>query len=426
MKHNSLPPEHGRFAISAVVSALVRHPYLTKPPLIMAALGMMSAVPAMAADDDMQVNLDFRTFYMNRDFDQNIPDTIAAGQAFRVELLSPYWHDMIGVDVSAVHVAKLEGDKTENSSDVLTPEGEGYTTLEQAYLKLRPVDNVNVKVGRMILMTPLLNDLTSRLSAPSTQAIYGSATLGNGEVYALYSDRASMNNSEKFEQYRSASGETYDIKSLGTTYKFDNGLSTHLQYAVADDYQKQLYLNLSYPTRLGDHDLLLDLTHMRGEADGSLFADENYDSNLTGLTGRLSKGSWAYTLAYQTIGGRDDYRQQWGGGDNTQFFTWGAVQLLDFNARDEQSLQLRVDYDVPALPGLHLMARHTESWDIDYTGGDDGQRRETNIDAKYTLQDGAAKGLSLRLRVAQADGDEAVVPRINDIRLIAEYRTNLL
>ncbi len=400
---------------------------IKKLPLAIAALSMMSAVPAMAADGDdgMQVNLDFRTFYMNRDFDQGIPDTIAAGQAFRFELLSPYWNDMIGVDVSAVHVAKLEGDKTENSSDVLTPEGDGYTTLEQAYLKLRPVENVDLKLGRMILMTPLLNDLTSRISAPSTQGFYGTAKLGSGEVYAIYSDRASMNNSEKFEQYRAANGETYDIKSLGATYDFGNGLNTHLQYAVADDYQKQLYLNASYATKLADHDLLLDLTHMRGEDDGDLYGAD-YDSNLTGLTGRLSKGNWAYTLAYQTIGGNDGYDQQWGGADNTQFFTWGAVQLLDFNAKDEQSLQVRVDYDVPSVPGLHLMARHTESWDIDFAGGDDGQRRETNFDAKYTLQDGAAKGLSLRLRVAHADGDEAVVPRINDIRLIADYRTNLL
>lgn len=398
-----------------------------KLPLALAALGMIASAPVMAADSDdgMKVNLDFRTFYMNRDFDQGIPDTIAAGQAFRAEFLSPYWHDMIGVDVSAVHVAKLEGDKTINSSDVLTPEGDGYTTLEQAYLKLRPTENVDLKLGRMILMTPLLNDLTSRISAPSTQGIHGTIKLGNGELYAIYSDRASMNNSEKFEKY-TANGEDYDIKSVGGTYTFANGLSTHLQYAVADDYQKQLYVNASYPTKLGDHDLLLDLTHMRGEADGDLYADPGYDSNLTGLTGRLSKGNWAYTLAYQTVGGSDAYDQQWGGADNTQFFTWGAVQLLDFNAQDEQSLQLRVDYDVPSVPGLHLMARHTESWDIDYAGGDDGQRRETNFDAKYTLQDGAAKGLSLRLRVAHADGDAAVVPRINDIRFIAEYRTNLL
>jgi len=399
---------------------------IKKLSLAIAALGVASATPAIAvaADDGMQVNLDLRTFYMNRDFDAGIPDTIAAGQAFRIEVLSPFWHDMIGVDVSAVHVAKLEGDKTLNSSDVLTPEGDGYTTLEQAYLKLRPIENVDIKLGRMILMTPLLNDLTSRISAPSTQGLHATAKLGSGSLYAIYSDKASMNNSEKFEQYR-VGNETYDIKALGATYAFGNGLSTHVQYAVAQDYQKQLYLNASYPTKAGNYDLLFDLTHMRGEDDGDLYGAD-YDSHLTGLTGRLSRGNWAYTLAYQTVGGSDGYNQQWGGADNTQFFTWGAVQLLDFNAADEQSLQVRVDYDVASVPGLHLMARHTESWDIDYAGGDDGQRRETNVDAKYTLQDGAAKGLSFRLRVAHADGDEAVVPRINDIRLIAEYKTNLL
>ncbi|MBA4502838.1 OprD family outer membrane porin [Marinobacterium marinum] len=395
--------------------------------LAVAAASALSATPVTAAnsDNELQINLGLRTFYMNRDFDAGIPDTIAGGQAFRLEVLSPYWNDMIGVDVSAVHVAKLVGDKTLNSSDVLTPEGDGYTKLEQAYLKLRPIEQAELKIGRMILMTPLLNDITSRISAPSTQGAYAEATLGSGKLYAIYSDRASMNNSEKFEKYR-AKGQTYDIKSLGATYAFDNGLSTQLQYAVADDYQEQWYLNANYSTQLAGQDLMLDVTHMRGEADGNLYANPDYDSHLTGLTGRLSTGNWAYTLAYQAIGGSDGYDQQWGGADNTQFFTWGAVQLLDFNAKDEQSLQVRVDYDVPSVPGLHLMARHTESWDIDYLGEDDGERRETNFDAKYTLQSGAAKGLDLRLRVAHANGDDAVVPRINDVRLIAEYNTNLL
>lgn len=72
------------------------------------------------------------------------------------------------------------------------------------------------------------------------------------------------------------------------------------------------------------------------------------------------------------------------------------------------------------------MARHTESWDIDHNGGDDGQRHETNVDVKYTLQSGAAKGLNLRLRLAHVDGDAAVVPRINDLRFIVDYKTDLL
>lgn len=381
-------------------------------------------VVAAEADDQIKVNLGLRTFYMNRDFDAGIPDTIAAGQAFRAEFQTPYWNDLIGVDASVVHVAKLEGDKTVNSSDVLTPSGDGYTTLEQAYLKIKPTDNINIRAGRMILMTPLLNDLTSRISAPSTQAIHATAKFDGGEVYAIYSDKASMNNSEDFVTY-SANGEEYDVVSVGGSYKFGNGLSTQLQYGVADDYQKQTFVNFNYPTKVGDYDLMLDLTHMRGEDDGVLYG-RDYDSNLTGLTARLSKGNLAYTLAYQTVGGSDAYDQKWGGADNTQFFTWGAVQLLDFNGKDEQSLQARIDYTVPSVPGLNLMARHTESWDIDHSGGDDGKRQETNFDVKYTLQDGAAKGLNLRLRVARADGDAAVVPRINDIRFIVDYKTDLL
>ncbi|WP_286238733.1 OprD family outer membrane porin [Neptuniibacter halophilus] len=389
------------------------------------ALTALSGTQAMAAEGDngWNVDLGFRTFYMNRDFDQGIPDTIAAGQAIRLDVDSPMWNDTIGFGLGAVHVAELIDEKTVNSSDVLNPEGDGYTTLEQAYIKFKPLDNLQINAGRMVLMTPLLNDLTSRISAPSTQGVHATASFENGSVYAIYSDEASMNNQEGFVPY-AVNGEEYEIVSLGGTYKFANGLSTHLQYAVADDYQKQSYINVAYPTQLGDYDLMLDLTHMRGEDDGALYGSD-YDSHLTGLTARLSQGNLAYTLAYQTIGGSAGYDQKWGGDDNTQFFTWGAVQLLDFNAKDEQSLQARIDYDVPSVPGLHLMARHTESWDIDYSGGDDGQRRETNVDVKYTLQEGAAKGLSMRLRVAKADGDAAVVPRINDIRFIVDYKTNL-
>lgn len=398
---------------------------LKKLSVAVMALAALPATQAMAeGDNGFKVDLGLKTFYMNRDFDQGINDTIAAGQAIRLDVDSPMWNDTIGFGLGAVQVLELTDRKTVNSSDVLNPEGDGYGTLEQAFIKFKPIENLDIKAGRMVMMTPLLNDLTSRISAPSTQGVHANLALENGSLYAIYSDEASMNNEEGFVAY-SKNGEEYEIVSLGGTYKFSNGLSTHLQYAVADDYQKQSYFNLNYPTKLGDYDLSLDLAHMRGESDGALYGNDNYESNLTGLTARLSHGNLAYTLAYQTIGGNAAYDQKWGGDDNTQFFTWGAVQLLDFNAKDEQSLQARIDYDVPSVPGLHLMARHTESWDIDYNGGDDGQRRETNFDVKYTLQDGAAKGLSMRLRVAHADGDAAVVPRINDIRFIVDYKTNL-
>ncbi len=273
-------------------------------------------------------------------------------------------------------------------------------------------------------MTPLLNDLQSRLSAPSTQAIYADASFDALGVYGFYTNEASRNNSQDFSKYR-ANGENYDIVSVGGSYEFSNGLKTQIQYAVADDYLKQSFFNVTYTTKLSGYDTTLDLIHMRGEDDGALFG-RDHDSNLTSLTARFNKGNWGYTVNYQNVGGDDAYAFQWGGQDDTQYFTYGAVQLLDFDANDEQSIQLRVDYDVPSVPGLHLMARHTESWDIDSGSITDGERRETNLDAKYTVQSGKAKDLSLHLRYAHVDGDSAIIPRITDIRLILDYPINLI
>ncbi|MEH6628460.1 MAG: OprD family outer membrane porin [Motiliproteus sp.] len=391
------------------------------------ALGAVASGSCAAADvqnDSYKVDLGLRTFYMNRDFGQGLNDTHAAGQAFKLNISSPYYGGVVGFDVSVTQVVELLDDKTIRSSDVLNEEGDGYTAVENLYVKFKPLDNVKIRAGRMVITTPLLNDLQSRLSAPSTQAITGEVTLDNLGVYAFYSDEASRNNSQGFSEYK-ANGEDYSIVSVGASYKTAKGLKAQVQYAVADDYLKQSFFNLTYRTKLADYDVTLDVIHMRGEDDGALYGSD-YDSSLTSLTARLARGQWAYTANYQTIGGDDGYALKWGGQDDTQYFTYSAIQLLDFNADDEQSLQLRVDYDVTSILGLHLMARHTEAWDIDSGSITDGQRRETNFDARYKVQSGKAKDLSLHLRVAHVNGDAAIIPRINDIRLILDYPLSLL
>lgn len=394
-----------------------------KLSVVALALCAVASSSSMAAEsqDGFKVDLDLRTFYMNRDW-KGDNDTEAAGQAFKLNVASPYFGGIVGFDATITQVVELSDSKMLKSSDVLTADGDGYTAVEKLYVKLKPLDNVNLRAGRMVMMTPLLNDLQSRLSAPSTQAVYGDIALDNLNLYAFYSDEASRNNSQDFSDY-TANGEDYGIASIGGGYKFANGVNAQIQYAVADDYLKQSFFNVTYPTKFSDYDVTLDAIHMRAEDDGALYGSD-YDSNLTSLTARFANGAMAYTVNYQTVGGDDGYNMQWGGQDDSQFFTYGAVQLLDFNANDIQALQFRVDYDVPALRGLHLMARHTQAWDIDTGAMTDGKRRETNFDAKYTVQSGKAKDLSVQLRVAHVDGNS--IPRINDVRLILDYPVNLL
>lgn len=392
--------------------------------LISIAAATSTHIQATNASDSLQMNLDLRSFYMNRDFDQGIPDTDVGGQAFRISASSPYYADLIGFNLASTQVLALRSGDGRNMSNVLADQGDSYATVEDAYIKLRPFKNLNLHAGRMVMATPLLNSQRSRLSAGSVQAVYADLSIKQFSLYGFFADEASLATSQDFTPY-SRNGKEYAISSIGAAYQLSNGLSLQAQLASADDYLKQTYLNLSFPTRLFDNSLMLDATHMRGADNGDLYG-RDYNSHLTSLTGRLTTGNLTYTLNYQTIGGDDAYALKWGGQDDTQYYTYGSVQLLDFNARDEQSLQFRIDYDVPSIPGLHLMARHTEAWDIDTTTTGNAKRRETNFDVKYAVTSGKAKGLNTRVRLAHATGDAVAVPRISDIRLIVDYPFSLL
>ncbi|MNE83811.1 Porin D precursor [compost metagenome] len=90
------------------------------------------------------------------------------------------------------------------------------------------------------------------------------------------------------------------------------------------------------------------------------------------------------------------------------------------------------------VPGLTFMARYITGEDIDgtkvdptspYAGlyGEDGKHHETNVEAKYVIQEGAAKDLSFRIRQAwhrgntdQGEGD------VDEFRLIVDYPLSVL
>ena len=71
------------------------------------------------------------------------------------------------------------------------------------------------------------------------------------------------------------------------------------------------------------------------------------------------------------------------------------------------------------MPGLSVMARHTECSDIGINT--DLEESETNLEAKYQIQGGALEGLNLRLRVSSVRADAAVAEDSDEVRLIANY-----
>ena len=103
--------------------------------------------------------------------------------------------------------------------------------------------------------------------------------------------------------------------------------------------------------------------------------------------------------------------------------------MRDFNGKDEKSWQARYDLDMASfgVPGLSFMARYVRGTGIDNGPGSDLDRWERNIEAKYVVQDGAAKDLSFRVRQATYRADEGFEGgKLDEVRLIVEYPLSIL
>jgi imipenem/basic amino acid-specific outer membrane pore len=123
----------------------------------------------------------------------------------------------------------------------------------------------------------------------------------------------------------------------------------------------------------------------------------------------------------------------------TSIFLANSIQVLDFNAPNERSWQLRYDLDMApfGVPGLSFMSRYVRGDHIDdshYDGGpngaygrygDDGKRWERDLEARYVVQSGKARDLSVRVRQASvrstAQVARADTTDNNEVRVIIEY-----
>jgi imipenem/basic amino acid-specific outer membrane pore len=255
-------------------------------------------------------------------------------------------------------------------------------------------------------------------------------TARDGGIYATYADVEA--NSADF---------------VGGKYGITDNLSVSLYGSELEDIWRQYYGNVNWLLPVAD--------------DQSLGFDFNiYRTNDYGQAkaGQISNTTWslaaAYsflqahtvTLAYQKVHGDTPFDyvgfgDNGGGAGGDSIFLANSVQYSDFNGPGERSWQVRYDLamDTYGVPGLSFMARYINGTGIDgghmeagshyldYGYGDDGSHHETDLEAKYVIQEGPAKDLSFRLRQAfhRSNGDQAEDDN-NEMRLIVEYPLSIL
>ncbi|PSJ22598.1 hypothetical protein CVH10_05790 [Halomonas sp. ND22Bw] len=387
---------------------------------VLFAFGSLAGSPAYSESGDLA--LTFRTHYGQVDRHFGPEDSEEASFTTKVDYTSAYYGGFLGFDASVYSVSKLYADKNTAGLPLLDDDGNGFSKIGQANIKIRPVDDLEFRLGRMRVISPLLIDTAGRSEPSTREAFKMDAQLGSASLYGIYSTAVSRAGNDSFESYTE---DDDGVAIVGGKYRFDDALSVHLAHGQLKDAKRQTYFNASYGIPLGEDRLSFDLHHYmaKGIGDQSNLADATgpdgqLDTYLSSLAVSYAHEDVTYSVSYQGVGD-DLYEPSWDGFENDRSVLWtnNSVQILDFYNPQQESLQFRVDYAPSLVPGLSLMTRYTEG---DYSSaGETLEDKEFNLEAMYEVQQGWAKGLSFQLRYA--DVTIGGVGELEDVRLIAQY-----
>ena len=173
----------------------------------------------------------FRTFYFNRDKDENNPDAVALTQALMLRYHSPYVHDVINVNASVFGNLKLQGEIGKGGTGLLRDEVDGsqssYSKLAEAYAKFNLPNSSSFDIGRLQIDTALLNDSDNRATPSTTEVAILNIETAGPDIYALASDKGSAKPESDFGKYTNSNGDNYNIYVAGINHEFKNKFYLH-------------------------------------------------------------------------------------------------------------------------------------------------------------------------------------------------------
>ncbi|WP_192983682.1 OprD family porin [Pseudomonas sp. EggHat1] len=393
--------------------------------------------------EDSSFNIFNRVLYMNRDF-RNGPNGASTsanpagyreetGLGIRLLYESGFTQGTVGVGVDAHSLSSIKLDSGRgrygNGLFSQTDDGRGDDTQTEVggAIKFRISDTV-LKYGSQFTASPVFSTDDSRILPEVTTGTY----LVSNEIEGLELSAG------RFTAMSSQTGTSRDdingkgeaglkyANIVGASYSFTDDLSAAFHASDVEDYWKKYYGNVNYNLPLAEEQALnFDVNIYKTDYDKSYTnTTSDQDNTIWSLAAAYSMGAHTFTLAHQRSSGDRGYDYGVDGGGTV--WLANSVQFSDFNQKDEKSWQARYDINMAefGVPGLSFMTRYIRGTDMDVGTGSSEQEREIDVEAKYVIQDGAAKDLSFRIRQAfyrnSFEGD------LNDFRLIVEYPLSVL
>lgn len=405
--------------------------------------------PLSHADDEAGWTLLSRNYFLHSDF----RSPSASGQNYRQEWAQGFIGDIrsgftdgtlgLGIDAHGFVGLKLDGGRGHAGTGLLPRDSDGRAESDYssagAALKLR-MGNTQLHYGEMTVETPVFDTADKRLRPEyATGWLLENTDLPDWRLQAgrftAFSNQDSSSSHEDFDGY-GANTDGHAISLAGATWSPDGPFGGALFASQLQDTWRQAYLNLN--ARQGGWHLDGNLYRTRDTGNASAGA---IDTLAYSVAAKYAFAAQAVTLAYQKIEGDTPF--DFVGGDS--IYLANSIKYADFNGPGERSWQLRYDLDMAtfSVPGLKLMARYVSGSGIDGThapqGGaynpfdpdDDrytpqqgkgGRHWERDIDLRYTVQSGSAKGLNLSLsHVSHRANSAQAGDDIDRLYLIIEY-----
>ena len=305
-----------------------------------------------------------------------------------------------------------------------------------AALKLR-LSNTVLSYGEQRVKTPVFSSSDSRLLPETATGFF----LTSNEITGLKlvaghfnesTDRNASSHDQGFVVNYSNGRQGNSFVLAGAVWNPASNFSASLYSSRYEDSWNQHYLGSTFTQVFDDQrSLSLDLNLYRTTDTGKALSGQ-IDNTTWSLVSRYSQGPHAVSLGWQQVDGNTPFDYVTRGA----IFIGNAVQMSDFNAPNEKSWQARYDLNFGAygVPGLNFTALYVRGFDIDgshvdrnggyaWLGyGKDGKHWERDLEARYVVQSGKAKGTTFSLRHNVHRGDTAQAELDGDqIRLAVEY-----
>jgi imipenem/basic amino acid-specific outer membrane pore len=251
--------------------------------------------------------------------------------------------------------------------------------------------------------------------------------------FTAYNGRNSTNSDDPLlSSYGGVEADSYDF--LGGSYKVNDNLNLMAYVGRAEEAWRQYFGRAAYVLPLADQQALdFTMAAYKTSDEGESRAGK-IDTTAWSARAGYAFGPHKLSFAYQKIAGDETF--DFYGVDS--IWLANSVQYAEFNRPNERSMQVRYDLNMAdfGVPGLTLMTRYIKGDQIDFTkadptgayfraGVEDEKRWERDVEAKYVVQSGSAKDLSLRLRQAtyrSSSFDKGT----DEVRLIIEYPLSIL